>query len=292
MQFLDKATVGVGNFPTIGNALVPSAAPPLSQFATPFSKINATNTPKGGTVPFINGFDLGVIGDIIMHKGKSFISLGSLVNALQSDADTTIVMNPKIITQDNRQSNIFVGQNVPFTGAIVTNTSNNTVQTSNIEYRDIGVNLTITPILGDNDVVTLDIVHDITEMINAASNTNLSQLTGIQTSHTHMDTRVHVPNNHFVVLSGMIQNNKGRLKTGLPCLGGLPVIGVLFSENNRNLAKSNVIIFVRPQIINSYDEYKKVTEHQEWLYKDNASLPILQEEFDEGLDLVKLPENE
>jgi type III secretion protein C len=227
-----------------------------------------------------------------MHKGKSFISLGSLVNALQTDVDTTIVMNPKIITQDNRQSNIFVGQNIPFTGAIVTNSSNNTVTTSNVEYRDIGVNLTITPILGDNDMVTLDIVHDITEVVNPVANVNNAQLTGIQTSHTHMDTRVHVPNNHFVVLSGMIQNIKHRVKTGLPCLGGLPVIGVFFSENDRDLAKSNVIIFVRPQIINSYDEYKKVTEHQEWLYKDSASLPILKEEFDEGLDLVKLPENE
>lgn len=292
MQYLNKATVGFGNFPTAGTPLLPSQAPPAASFAAPLSKINATNTPTGGTVPFVSGFDLGVIGDIIMHKGKSFISLGSLVNALQSDADTTIVMNPKIITQDNRQSNIFVGQNIPFTGAIVTNNSTNTMTTSNIEYRDIGVNLTITPILGDNDIVTLDIVHDITEVVNNVSSVSNAQLTGIQTSHTHMDTRVHVPNNHFVVLSGMIQNAKTRLKTGLPCLGGLPVIGVLFSENDRNLLKSNVIIFVRPQIINSYAEYKKITEHQEWLYKDSASLPILKEEFDEGLDLVKLPENE
>ncbi len=289
MQYLNKATVGFGNFPG-GAPLVQSQAP--QDFSPTLKSINATNTPKGGMVPFTNGFDLGVIGDIIMHKGRSFISLGSLVNALQTDVDTTIVMNPKIITQDNRQSNIFVGQNVPFTGAIVTNSSNNTVTTSNVEYRDIGVNLTITPILGDNDMVTLDIVHDITELVNTVGSVSNAQLTGIQTSHTHMDTRVHVPNNHFVILSGMIQNAKVRLKTGLPCLGGLPVIGVLFSENDRNLAKSNVIIFVRPQIINSYDEYKKVTEHQEWLYKDSASLPILKEEFDEGLDLVKLPENE
>ena len=54
----------------------------------------------------MSGFDLGVIGDIIMHKGRSFISLGSLVNALQTDGDSTIVMNPKMITQDNRTSTI------------------------------------------------------------------------------------------------------------------------------------------------------------------------------------------
>ncbi len=291
MQYLNKATVGFGNFPQ-GAPPVQSKAPQTFSSAKSLGGVNATTTPKGGMVPFTNGFDLGVIGDIIMHKGKSFISLGSLVNALQTDVDTTIVMNPKIITQDNRQSNIFVGQNIPFTGAIVTNSANSTVTTSNIEYRDIGVNLTITPILGNNDVVTLDIVHDITEVVGAPSSVSTTQLTGIQTSHTHMDTRVHVPNNHFVVLSGMIQNAKTRLKTGLPCLGGLPVIGVFFSENDRDLLKSNVIIFVRPQIINSYDEYKQVTEHQEWLYKDSASLPILKEEFDEGLDLVKLPENE
>jgi len=292
-QYLNKATLGTGNFP-LPNSQSGTSNPNLSTIFPPtLQGINATNTPAGGMVPFTSGFDLGVIGDIIMHKGKSFISLGALVNAIQVDNDTTILLNPKIITQDNRQSTIFVGQNVPYTGAIVTTSSNSTTTTANIEYRDVGVSLTITPILGDGDMVTMDIVQDISEVLNSQNvTTSTTQLTGIQTTHTHMETRVHVPNNYFVALSGMINDSKVHFRSAIPCLGGLPVIGAIFSENDRAANKTNVIIFVRPQIINTYDDYKKITEHQEWLYKDNARMQILKEEFDEGLDLVKLPENE
>lgn len=291
MQYFNKTVLQTGNFPL--NQQAGSSTPtPAQSFPSTLQTISATGTPNNNSIPFSTGFDLGVIGDIIMHKGQSFISLGSLMNAIQSDFDSTVILNPKIITQDNRQSTVFVGQNVPYTGALVTNSASNTTQTANIEYRDVGVSLTITPILGEGDIVTMDIVHDISELLNQNNTTTTDQVTGIQTSHTHMETRVHVPNNHFVALSGMINDSKTHFRTGIPCLGGLPVIGAIFSENDRFAQKTNIIIFVRPQIVNTYQEYKAITEHQEWLYKDNARIPMLKEEFDEGIDMVKLPENE
>lgn len=292
VKYFNKTIFNTGNFPVTTSQ--GSQFSNTQQFTNSLQNTSATSTPSNSSIPFSTGFDLGVIGDIIMHKGQSFISLGSLVSALQMDADSTIVLNPKIITQDNRQSSIFVGQNIPYTGAIVTNTQSNTTSTANIEYRDVGVSLTITPILGDGDVVTMDIVQDISELVNSANNSSTSTtvLTGIQTTHTHMETRVHVPDNHFVALSGMINDAKTHFKTGLPCLGGLPVIGAMFSENDRTDQKANIIIFVRPQIVTSYQEYKSITEHQEWLYKDQAGMSSLKEEFDAALDMVKLPENE
>lgn len=290
VKYLNKTILQSGNFPLSQSA---GSQTPSTTFPTNLQGINGTTTPTNTSIPFTTGFDLGVIGDIIMHKGKSFISLGSLLNAIQLDTDSTVILNPKIITQDNRQSTVFVGQNIPYTGAIVTNASNSTVTTSNIEYRDVGVALTITPILGDDNVITMDIVQDISQVTNSSNvTTSTTQLTGIQTNHTHMETRVHVPDNHFVALTGMINDSKTHFRTSIPCLGGLPVIGALFSENDRNATKNNIIVFVRPQIITSYQEYKKITEHQEWLFKDTARLPVLKEEFDEGIDMVKLPENE
>ena len=75
-------------------------------------------------------------------------------------------------------------------------------------------------------------------------------------------------------------------------MGGLPVIGAVFSENDRVNSKENIIIFLRPHIINTFDEYKAMTDRQEQLYKDQSVLPILKEEFDAGIDIVKTPENE
>lgn len=299
MQYLNKFAAGSGNFP-VPSVNPASATNPINPANTGFSSIapginatNATSFPSSGNVPFVNGFDLGVIGDIIMHKGRSFISLGSLVNALQTDNDSTILLNPKIITQDNRTSTLFVGNNIPFIGSQVTTNSQILSSSSNIEYRDVGFNLTITPTIGNSDIVTLDISNDISAVIAnpTIGSTNVTggqtNIQGITSSHTSMSTRVHVPDQHFVVLSGMIQDTKDRYKSGLPCLGGLPVIGVLFSENDRQNSKQNIIIFLRPHIVNTYEDYKQITEGQEDLFKENAVLPVLKEEFDAGVDMVK-----
>jgi type III secretion protein C len=306
MQFLNKFAASTGNFPLasnnlLSNPLATATNATSNTFQNGINSVNATTfpTPSNSSIPFMSGFDLGVIGDIIMHKGRSFISLGSLVNALQTDGDSTIVMNPKIITQDNRTSTIFVGNNIPFVGSLVTTNSQIVSSSSNIEYRDIGFNLTVTPTIGNNNVVTLDISNDISAVTNqnvaigATVNNNNQQIpiTGIQTSHTSMTTRVHVPDQHFVVLSGMIQDQKARFRSAIPCLGGLPVIGILFSENDRIDIKQNVIIFMRPHVVNTYEEYKAITENQENVFKENASLPVLKEEIDAGIDIVKKPQD-
>jgi type III secretion protein C len=226
------------------------------------------STPAGPSqIPLGNGFDMGVIGDILFHKGKSFLSLASLVSALQADGDSSIVLNQKIITQDNKNSKIFVGDNIPFTGSIVQTNGSSQQTTANVEYRDIGVNLSITPKLGEGDIITLDLSEEITEAIPTGANgVSSSSVTGIQTTKTNMMTHVHVPDKHFLVLSGMIRNAKSRHKVGLPCLGGLPWIGNLFSKTQKHDEKRNVIIFVRPHIIRSVDDYRRITQTQEDLY--------------------------
>lgn len=281
-QYLNKLAAGTSNIPT-------TAGTPLLNT----SAISATRTPQAGDIPFATqGFDLGVIGDIILHKGKSFISLGALVDAIQQDTDSVIVMNPKIITQDNKNSTIFVGNNVPFVGSVVNNQqSNSTLVTTSLEYRDIGVNLSITPVLSSGEVVTLDIANDISQV---ASTTVIGTtgVQGINTSHTNMNTRVTVPNKHFLILSGMLQDTKNHTRTQIPCLGGLPLIGAAFSDNNRQDQKQNVLIFIRPYIINSFDDYQQVTENQEALLHDHSGPPVIVDELEDGLEWIKSPANE
>ncbi len=294
MQYMNKVAAGTGNVPgvnpTTGNTNFQNPT-----FENGLNAINATSYPQTTSIlPPTSGFDLGVLGDIIMHKGKSFISLGSLVNALQTDNDSVIVLNPKIITQDNHTSSIFVGQNLPYNSSVTTISGGaSTSQTGNIEYRDIGVNISVTPVLGNNDIVTLDINLDLSAQIQQAnSSATTFQVNGISTTHASMATKVHVPTDNFVALSGMLNDTKTHFRTAIPCLGGLPVIGALFSENDRGDIKDNIIIFLRPHIISSDDDYRALTEHQEVLYKDEAGAPISKEEFDHGLDWVKLPVNE
>jgi len=264
-QFGSKLGIGTGSFaPNPG---------PTGGFPSIMQGINASNTPTGlSQVPAVPGFDLGVIGDIILHKGTSYITLGSLVSALQADGDSTIVLNQKIITQDNKHSKIFVGDNIPFTGSVVQTIGQGQQTTANIEYRDVGVSLNITPMLGEGDVITLDLDEEITEAVEdhgfMQPNSNVG---GIRTTKTNMLTHVHVPDKHFLVLSGMIRNAKSTYKAGVPCLGSLPLIGALFSKNKKLDEKRNIIIFVRPQIIHSFKDYEKITSLQEDAYEKRSN---------------------
>jgi len=274
-QYRNQMGFGMGNFqPQQGG---------LGSFAGTMQGINATNTPTGmNQIPLVPGFDLGVIGDIIMHKGRSYLSLGSLVSALQMDGDSTIVLNQKIITQDNKNSTIFVGDNIPFTGSVVQTVGQSQQTTANIEYRDIGVSLSITPRLGEGDVITLDLNEEITESLDHEPTNNNASVNGIRTTKTNMVTHVHVPDKNFLVLSGMIRNTKARHKAGLPCLGGLPWIGAAFSKTRKHDEKRNVVIFVRPHIIRSFEDYQKVTRGQQEVFESQAN----KKDFADAIDIL------
>jgi type II secretory pathway component GspD/PulD (secretin) len=242
-------------------------------------------------IPFGCGFDLGIIGQVIKHNGATFLTLGSLLTAVQQDDETSVVITPKIITQDGRTSTIFFGQNVPFVGSFVNNQGTNVVQTSNLEYRDIGLNLTITPVLGNSDIVTLDISLDrtqtATDVTGAAINFNNQSAQGITTSRTTMQTTVHVPDKNFLILSGFVNNSNVKSKAGIPCLGGLPFIGAAFSKDNNTVSNNNIVIFLRPHIISSVDDLRRVTADQEDAFRDQQGTPFLIKQFDEGMELIK-----
>jgi type III secretion protein C len=259
-HYKEKLNLGFGNF---GASSSSSLAQGLKNVSHPLSASNSL-------ISFGKGFDLGVIGDLLFHKGRSFLSLGSLISALEKNGNISVVLNQKILTQDNKSSSIFVGDNIPFTGSVVQTVGAAQQTTANIEYRDIGVSLDITPLLGEEDIITLDIKEEITEAredlreLEARSN-------GIQTTKTNMSTRVHVPDKHFLVLSGMVKNSKIYRRTGIPCLGGIPWIGALFSKNKIDHEKRNILVFVRPQIIHSFDHYSSLSSAQEQKLKQEMN---------------------
>jgi type II secretory pathway component GspD/PulD (secretin) len=267
------------------------------QFVQNLAGLNSTITPTPQKIPPPgSGFDLGIIGEVIKHNGQTFLTLGSLLSALQTDDETSIIMTPKIITQDGRTSTLFRGENIPFVGSFISNSGSNTINTSNIEYRDIGVSLTITPVLGNSDIVTLDINLDRSQTVGDITQATLQPgaqtANGIVTSKTTMQTTVHVPDNNFLVLTGMVNNSNTKSKAGIPCLGGLPLVGALFSKSGDSITNSNIVIFIRPHIINSVEDMRKVTTKEEDYFRDQAGTPFLERNFDEGMELIKTIDDE
>ncbi len=272
--------------PTGGNCVIPEALSTLNNLKGDVPMGVLTNQ-----IPFGCGFDLGIIGQVIKHNGQTFLTLGSLLTAIQNDDQTSVIVTPKIITQDGRPANFFSGANVPFVGSFVNTNGQNTVQTSNIEYRDIGLNLTITPLIGNSDVITLDIELDrsqtLTDLQDTSLNFSNSSANGIRTSKTRMQTTVNVPDKSFLILSGFINNSNVKSTSGIPCLGGLPLIGAAFSKDNNTMNNQNIVIFLRPHIISSSEDLRRISVDQEDAFRDQQGTPFLLHQFDEGMELIK-----
>lgn len=200
-------------------------------------------------------FGLGIVGNIIRHNGKSFLTLGALVSALEEEAVTKIVLNPRIMTEDTQEANFFVGQNIPYqtTSTVIQQTGS---VTQNLQYEDVGVQLRVTPTIAPNNVVTLEIDQSIAELI-----TGIGVLTPT-TSKTLATTRVHVPDGSFLVMSGHIRDKQTCIQSGIPCLGTLPLIGPTFSRTINNREKRNLIMFIRPHVVSTIQEGLDLTNQE------------------------------
>ncbi len=242
----------------------------------------------------LQGLDMGVIGQKIVNTctGIEFNSIGALLNALRTKDNLNIILSPKIITEDNVPAEIFVGENVSFKTQSISNGSssaNNNTITNNFEYRDIGTRLRVTPIIGSNDVISLDIAQEISDIIPSTVPTglNANNEPGPSTTKSTTTTRVHMPDGYFLIISGMMRDQIERASTQVPCLGAIPVLGGMFKSKVNTDTKRNQMIFLRPRIIDTEEEIQNLTKHeqdiwdfqkrrkQDWLYESEQAFEFL-----------------
>ena len=246
----------------------------------------------------VQGFSIGVIGRHITHCGLSFNSIGALVQALHIDDESNVVLNPKIIVEDNSPAEIFVGINAPFKTQSIANDIGS-VLTNNFEYRDIGASIKVTPYLGSDNIVTLDIDQEISSVagingVSSITGTEISQLTlaltgGPTILKNNSKTRLHVPNDYFVIMSGMIQDQNTRNREQVPCLGAVPILGAMFSRKQGSDSKRNIMLFIRPHIIDKDSEFDEITKRQQDIYHEKSRKKnSWKYELDETLDFLNI----
>ncbi|MFN0065330.1 MAG: secretin N-terminal domain-containing protein [Chlamydiales bacterium] len=203
-----------------------------------------------------SAFGLGIIGNIIKHNGVSFLTLGALVSALEEESDTTIVLNPRIMTEDTQTASFFVGSNIPYqTTSTVVGVTGATTQ--NIQYEDVGVQLKVTPTIAPNNIVSLQVDQTIAEVVSGQGTTLNPTTEKILAS-----TKVHVPDGCFLVMSGHVRDVTTYTRSGIPCLGTLPLIGPTFSRNIEQREKSNLIMFIRPHVVTNIEESIRLTNEE------------------------------
>jgi type III secretion protein C len=248
-------------------------------------------TPFNGTP----GFDIGIIGQRIFNKltGIEFESIGAFLNALRGITTSNIILNPKIITEDGVPAEIFVGENIAYQTQSIVN-DQGVILTSNFEYRDVGTRLKVTPYLGANDIIALEIENEITNVIsNAQAGLPANSNVGPNTSKSSTVTRVHIPSGFFLVISGMLRDETRRTDAHAPCLGGIPVLGAAFKDKKYEDQKRNIMIFIQPKIIDTDEEMQCLTKHQQDLLKfKNRRKKDMLYETEEFMDFINLKKYE
>ena len=203
-----------------------------------------------------DGMTLGVGSD----KGTRF---AFLLKALNADAATNILSTPSIVTLDNQEAIIVVGQNVPFVTGSFTNTgatggATNPFQT--IERKDVGITLKVTPQINEGDTIKLDIDQEISNI--AASSVSTTDVT---TKKRSLKTSVLVEDGEILVLGGLMDETMRDTVQKVPVLGDIPLLGWLFRSHTTTKDKQNLMVFMRPSIMR--DKYSAQQQtHEKYNY--------------------------
>jgi len=204
-----------------------------------------------------SGLNVGVINGTINVPGVGEVAnLGVLVRALESEGNANIIATPTLLTLDNEEAKITIGQNVPFvTGQFTSSaTGNNPFQT--VERKDVGTSLTIKPLITQGGTVKLKIFQEVSRVLDSELSTTFGT---VSTTKRSIESTVLVEDEQFVVLGGLIQDQDSIGESKVPILGDIPIMGNLFKYENKVRRKTNLFVFLRPVVIRSEEDAKILT---------------------------------
>jgi type II secretory pathway component GspD/PulD (secretin) len=169
-----------------------------------------------------------------------------------------VLSTPNILTTDNQKAEIMVGQNVPFVASQTQSASTGGIPTYNIDRKDVGITLKLTPQITSDDNVRLDIYQEISDIVQTAGiNPNLL---GPSTSKRSASTTVVVKDRQTMVIGGLIRDNVTSTTSKVPLLGDIPLLGWLFKFKTSRVEKTNLMIFITPYIIKNESEAEAITK--------------------------------
>jgi general secretion pathway protein D len=187
------------------------------------------------------------IGAAIQNNGV--YTLGFLARFLETNGDGNILSTPNLLTLDNEEAKIVIGQNVPFLTGQYTNAtaggtgSVNPFQT--IERKDVGLTLKVKPQISENGTVRLAIFQEVSSVDPASVNS----ASGLITNKRSFESNVLVDDGSIVVLGGLLQDTYSGNADRVPGLADIPFLGALFRSENRSRKKTNLMVFLRPVVI-------------------------------------------
>jgi general secretion pathway protein D len=212
----------------------------------------------------------GIAGSVTLPDGTKIPAITAVLRAAQTRDNINILSSPHLLTLDNKEAEIVVGENVPF----ITSQSRDTLNPVNtgvinntIERKDVGITLRLTPHIHESDFVSLDIFQESSAVKGGGSPLDASTV-GPTTTKRSAKTSVLVKNGDTVVLGGMMQETFTNVASQVPLLGDIPLLGHLFRFKSVSRKKTNLLIMLTPRIIREPGEMlERSAEHQRKMFE-------------------------
>ncbi|MCC6932698.1 MAG: type II secretion system secretin GspD [Deltaproteobacteria bacterium] len=212
-------------------------------------------------------------GTITLPGGLVIPSQAVLVSALSANSNVNVLSTPTILSTDNEEAEIVVGENVPFVTGTSKDSTNLNSTFNEIERQDVGITLRITPQISSNNYVLLKIFIEISNVVPGTRNDPNGPSTTIRTT----ETTVEVKSNQMIVTGGLLADSITESTRGIPYIQDIPVLGQLFQRNDQNMRRNNLLVFLTPRII--FDQYeardqgKRLIEKVEKVIDENDVYP-------------------
>lgn len=226
----------------------------------------------GDAKGFINfpGTDIPIVGGLKFDEKKSapdgaLLHLGSdrfgaLISALANNTHSNLLSTPSLLTLDNQEAEIIVGQNVPFkTGSYATNSSGADNPFTTVERKDVGISLKIKPYINEGSTLRLEVEQEVSDIAPSVSGIDSSDLI---TNKRALKSTILADDGEIIVIGGLIRDSVRTQKSGVPLLRDIPYLGALFRWTRETQTKSNLMVFLRPTIVRSTEDLSDVSQRR------------------------------
>ena len=208
------------------------------------------------------------------------LSFNVVLKALQSNSKANLLSTPSLLTLDNEEASITVGDNIPFVTGSYTSTGNTSSNPGNpfqtVERQNVGITLKITPQINEGDSLVLAISQEVSNLQENGQTLNGNPIT----SERKIDTKVLADNGQIIVLGGLLQDDISQGQQKVPILGDIPILGRLFRSTNSQSSKKNLLVFIKPTIVRDKHQIDGATATKYRAIR-NSQL----KEIKEGVDL-------
>jgi general secretion pathway protein D len=198
----------------------------------------------------------GGIGGFATSLGRDGI-FGAIINAVRSDSTSNILSTPSIVTLDNQEARILVGQEIPITtGQSLSNNFDNAFRT--IQRENVGIQLQVRPQINEGGAVKMLLRQEVSSIAGPVSNDNSELIL----NKREIETTVTVDNGEIIALGGLLDDNERRTIERIPLLSDIPLLGELFKSRSKSRTKTNLMVFIRPTIVSTREDARRLAERR------------------------------